>query len=186
MTDLLACRMLANVLFPNWLITLLLLGLLIFLTYKTARKAWSLHRSEVRYLAQRAEQRPRPAVTQKKVSAAERPVTNMEMAERKAFSEGHIMDKGSSASASSVAGQTGAHVEKRDLESGGDMHSMNVELDQPGTSRQCASLEVEGLPQEGPSGEQSEAADSIRSLQGINSQVTSPGMLMHVSVVVSV
>ena len=37
-------RVLANVLFPNWLVTGLLLGLLIFLTYKTAKKALSLHR----------------------------------------------------------------------------------------------------------------------------------------------
>ena len=51
------CRVLANVLFPNWLITGLLLGLLIFLTYKTAKKALSLHRCEVRYLAQREEQK---------------------------------------------------------------------------------------------------------------------------------
>ena len=46
------CRVLANVLFPNWLITMMLLGLLIFLTYKTGKKALSLHRCEVRYLAQ--------------------------------------------------------------------------------------------------------------------------------------
>ena len=51
------CRVLANVLFPNWLVTTLLLGLLIFLTYKTAKKALSLHRCEVRYLAQREEQK---------------------------------------------------------------------------------------------------------------------------------
>ena len=51
------CRVLANVLFPNWLVTGLLLGLLIFLTYKTAKKALSLHRCEVRYLAQREEQK---------------------------------------------------------------------------------------------------------------------------------
>ena len=49
------CRVLANVLFPNWLVTMMLLGLLIFLTYKTARKAFSLHRCEVRYLALREE-----------------------------------------------------------------------------------------------------------------------------------
>lgn len=42
-------------LFPNWLITMMLLGLLIFLTYKTGRKAFSLHRCEVRYLAQQEE-----------------------------------------------------------------------------------------------------------------------------------
>jgi hypothetical protein len=51
------CRVLANVLFPNWLVTVLLLGLLLFLTYKTGKKAVSLHRCEVRYLAQREEQR---------------------------------------------------------------------------------------------------------------------------------
>ena len=51
------CRVLANVLFPNWLVTGLLLGLLIFLTYKTAKKALSLHNCEVRYLAQREEQK---------------------------------------------------------------------------------------------------------------------------------
>ena len=51
------CRVLANVLFPNWLVTGLLLGLLIFLTYKTVKKALSLHRCEVRYLAQQEEQR---------------------------------------------------------------------------------------------------------------------------------
>ncbi len=49
------CRVLANVLFPNWLVTMMLLGLLIFLTYKTGKKALSLHRCEVRYLAQREE-----------------------------------------------------------------------------------------------------------------------------------
>ena len=54
------CRVLANVLFPNWLITLVLLGLLLFLTYKTARKAVSLHRCEVRYLAQKEEQKALP------------------------------------------------------------------------------------------------------------------------------
>ena len=47
--------MLANALFPNWLVTMMLLGLLIFLTYKTGRKAFSLHRCELRYLAQREE-----------------------------------------------------------------------------------------------------------------------------------
>ena len=52
---LMACRVLANVLFPNWLVTMMLLGLLLFLTYKTGRKAISLHRCEVRYLAQREE-----------------------------------------------------------------------------------------------------------------------------------
>ena len=55
------CRVLANVLFPNWLVTTLLLGLLIFLTYKTAKKALSLHRCEVRYLAQREEQKCQPS-----------------------------------------------------------------------------------------------------------------------------
>lgn len=43
--------MLANVLFPNWLITVLLLLLLLFLTLKTFKKALSLHRCEVEYLA---------------------------------------------------------------------------------------------------------------------------------------
>ena len=71
------CRVLANVLFPNWLVTGLLLGLLIFLTYKTAKKALSLHRCEVRYLAQREEQRCQPSENRKgqgsgsRVSAAE-------------------------------------------------------------------------------------------------------------------
>jgi hypothetical protein len=52
-----SCRVLANVLFPNWLVTVLLLGLLLFLTYKAGKKAVSLHRCEVRYLALREEQR---------------------------------------------------------------------------------------------------------------------------------
>ncbi|CAK0779361.1 hypothetical protein CVIRNUC_004754 [Coccomyxa viridis] len=56
---------LANVLFPNWLVTTLLLGLLIFLTYKTAKKALSLHRCEVRYLAQREEQKCQPPKNRK-------------------------------------------------------------------------------------------------------------------------
>ena len=58
-------RVLANVLFPNWLVTGLLLGLLIFLTYKTAKKALSLHRREVRYLAQREEQRSQSSKNRK-------------------------------------------------------------------------------------------------------------------------
>ncbi|CAL5218926.1 g672 [Coccomyxa viridis] len=55
---------LANVLFPNWLITVMLLGLLIFLTYKTGKKALSLHRCEVRYLAQREENTARHSAGQ--------------------------------------------------------------------------------------------------------------------------
>ena len=55
------CRVLANALFPNWLVTMMLLGLLIFLTYKTGKKAVSLHRREVRYLAQREEHPARHA-----------------------------------------------------------------------------------------------------------------------------
>lgn len=58
------CRVLANVLFPNWLITMMLLGLLIFLTYKTGKKALSLHRCEVRYLAQREENTARHSAGQ--------------------------------------------------------------------------------------------------------------------------
>lgn len=45
---------LANQLFPNWLITMLLLLLLIFLTHMTIKKALSLHRAEVRYKAEQA------------------------------------------------------------------------------------------------------------------------------------
>jgi hypothetical protein len=44
---------LANVLFPTWLITMLLLLLLLFLTHMTVKKAIKLHRCEVEYLAQR-------------------------------------------------------------------------------------------------------------------------------------
>ncbi len=46
--------MLANQLFPNWLITVLLLLLLIFLTHMTVKKALSLHRAEVLYKAEQA------------------------------------------------------------------------------------------------------------------------------------
>lgn len=146
--------MLANVLFPNWLITLLLLGLLMFLTYKTARKAWSLHRSEARYLAQRAEERPRPAVSEKRVAAADSSAMKMEKTGKKASSQGPTLDRGSPASARSVAGQEGAHVERRDQEAGIEIHMTSARVDQPGPSRQCASLEVEGLPKEVPSGKQ--------------------------------
>ncbi|CAL8469952.1 g9494 [Coccomyxa elongata] len=45
---------LANQLFPNWLITMLLLLLLIFLTHMTIKKALSLHRAEVQYKAEQA------------------------------------------------------------------------------------------------------------------------------------
>ncbi len=43
---------LANQLFPNWLITMLLMLLLIFLTHMTIKKALSLHRAEVQYKAE--------------------------------------------------------------------------------------------------------------------------------------
>ena len=46
--------MLANQLFPNWLITVLLLLLLIFLTHMTVKKALSLHRAEVLYKTEQA------------------------------------------------------------------------------------------------------------------------------------
>ena len=157
----LACRMLANVLFPNWLITLLLLGLLMFLTYKTARKAWSLHRSEARYLAQRAEERPRPAVSEKRVAAADSSAMKMEKTGKKASSQGPTLDRGSPASARSVAGQEGAHVERRDQEAGIEIHMTSARVDQPGPSRQCASLEVEGLPKEVPSGKQFKPYESM-------------------------
>ena len=50
---------------------MLLLGLLIFLTYKTGRKAVSLHRCEVRYLAQKEEQRTeQPRESAKSMDAA--------------------------------------------------------------------------------------------------------------------
>lgn len=42
-------------LFPSWLITVLLLLLLLFLTERTVRKALSLHQAEKRYLAQQQE-----------------------------------------------------------------------------------------------------------------------------------
>ena len=48
---------LANQLFPNWLITVLLLLLLIFLTHMTVKKALSLHRAEVQYKAEQAADR---------------------------------------------------------------------------------------------------------------------------------
>ena len=67
------CRVLANVLFPNWLVTVLLLGLLLFLTYKTGKKAVSLHRCEVRYLAQREEQRAARGVRLSDQASAESP-----------------------------------------------------------------------------------------------------------------
>ena len=50
---------------------MLLLGLLIFLTYKTGRKAVSLHRCEVRYLAQKEVQRTeQPKENAKSMDAA--------------------------------------------------------------------------------------------------------------------
>ena len=60
-------------LFPNWLVTVLLLGLLLFLTYKTGKKAVSLHRCEVRYLAQREEQRAARGVPLSEEASAESP-----------------------------------------------------------------------------------------------------------------
>ena len=146
-------------LFPNWLITMLLLGLLIFLTYKTTRKAWSLHRSEVKYLAQRAEQRPRPAASQKRVSAAKCPAMHVDKTKREASSEGPNLNRGSAAPANDVAGQAGTHVGREDIESDQDMQSISMDVDQPGPSRQFASLEVEGLPEDGPSGGQSKASE---------------------------
>ena len=72
-TSLQSCRVLANKLFPNWLVTVLLMGLLLFLTYKTGKKAVSLHRCEVRYLAQREGQRAARGVRLSDQASAESP-----------------------------------------------------------------------------------------------------------------
>lgn len=55
--DVICAGVLANQLFPNWLITVLLLLLLIFLTHMTVKKALSLHRAEVQYKAEQAADR---------------------------------------------------------------------------------------------------------------------------------
>ena len=150
---LLACRMLANVLFPNWLVTMLLLGLLTFLTYKTARQAWSLHRCEVRYLAQQEEQSYRPARSGNGVPAADGPAAGVVEAMRKSFRERPSPTRGSAACAEAAAVQTGTDAERRDAQSGQDVHSMAEEGQQPAASGQCESMEVEGLPSDLSSGE---------------------------------
>ena len=152
-----SCRMLANVLFPNWLVTMLLLGLLIFLTYKTVRKAWSLHRSEVRYLAQQDEQqRHRPATSEEAVSAANGPALHVPNRAERMSAEKSNCNKGCAATAKGAAGQAGAPVgesEMGDQAQGQDDPSLLKEVNRPAPSRQCASLEVEGLPNRTPSGE---------------------------------
>ena len=138
--------MLANVLFPNWLITMLLLGLLIFLTYKTARKAWSLHRSEVRYLAQQDDQRQRPAVPKKRVPARSVPALDVRESNGGVSTETPSPATGSAATAAVVDGQGGNHVESSHTGAGQGGHSISERGKHPAPSRQVASLEVEGLP----------------------------------------
>jgi hypothetical protein len=135
------------VLFPNWLVTMLLLGLLTFLTYNAARKAWNLHRSEVRYLAQQEEQSHRPARSGNGVPAADGAAAGVAEAQRKPFTQRPSPTRGSAASAETAAAQTGAISERQDARlKGEDMHSIAEQGEQPAASRQYESLEVEGLP----------------------------------------
>ena len=151
---LLVCRMLANVLFPNWLVTMLLLGLLTFLTYNAARKAWNLHRSEVRYLAQQEEQSHRPASSGNGVPAADGAAAGVAEAKKMSFTQGPSPTRGSAASAVRAAAQTGTNSERQDAQlKGEDMHSIAEQGEQPAASRQYESLEVEGLPSSLSSGE---------------------------------
>ena len=144
----LACRMLANALFPNWLVTMLLLGLLIFLTYKTGRKAWTLHRREVTYLAQQREERPRAAGSRKRLPAADGPAPDAGGTARKSSAGKPGPERGSAARAQpkAEAGQAGTCGEGRGSQQSEDMHSMAEESQQPGPLRQFESLEVEGQP----------------------------------------
>ena len=148
----LACRMLANALFPNWLVTLLLLGLLIFLTYKTGRKAWTLHRREVIYLAEQREERPRAAESRKRLPATDGAALDARETVRKSSAGKPCPDRGSAASAEAQAeaeaeaGQAGACEGSQDSQQVQGMHSMAEEAEQPGPSRQFESLEVEGQP----------------------------------------
>ena len=135
-------------LFPNWLITVLLLGLLTFLTYKTARKAWSLHRSEVRYLAQRDEQRHRPAVPHKRVPAT---ASDVGESNRDVSTKAPSLNRISAAAAAVVDGQEGTH-ERTHTEAGQDFHSISEKGKHPEPSWQVASLEVEGLRTDSLSG----------------------------------
>ena len=151
----LACRMLANALFPNWLVTMLLLALLIFLTYKTSRKAWTLHRHEVKYLAQQIEERPRAANSRKRPPAADGSALDTEETVRNSSAERSIPERGSAASAEAdvEAGQAGTCEGSRGSQKAQGMHSMAEETQQPGPLRQFASLEVEAQPSGSPQGE---------------------------------
>ena len=144
------CRMLANALFPNWLVTMLLLGLLIFLTYKTGRKAWTLHRREVTYLAQQHEERPRAPETRKRLPATDAPALDARETARKSSAERPSPERGSAAAAEAQAeaeaeaGQAGTCEGSQGSQQGQGAHSMAGEAEQPGPSRQFESLEVEG------------------------------------------
>ena len=145
--------MLANALFPNWLVTMLLLGLLIFLTYKTGWKAWPLHRREVTYLAQQHEEHPRAAESRKRLPATDGPALNARETVWKPSAQ-EPDSKGvsaASAEAEADAGQAGTCEEGRASQQSEDMHSMAEISQQPGPSRQFESLEVEGQPSYLPS-----------------------------------
>ena len=166
----LACRMLANALFPNWLVTLLLLGLLIFLTYKTGRKAWTLHRREVIYLAEQCEERPRAAEARKRPPAKQTSTSGPGLSAgetaRQPSAERCSPEKSSAASAEvqAEARKAGTCEESQEpaadwvshpqrSQQGQAVHSMAEEPEQPGPSRRFETLEVEGQPSNLPPGE---------------------------------
>jgi hypothetical protein len=139
--------MLANVLFPDWLVTVLLLGLLTFLTYKTARKAWSLHRCEVRYLTQQEEQSHRPARSGNRAPAADGPAPSFAEAVRS------LPTGRPSPTSSSAVSAASCVLKTRDACLGPDGQRVGKEGQQPAALRQWESLEVEQLPSSLSSGE---------------------------------
>lgn len=118
---------LANQLFPNWLITGLLLLLLIFLTHMTVKKALSLHRCEVQYKAEQKTARESP----KSSSSGQDQSGKQPAAAAAAAAAADACEAGSSGKGASGSGGTGGQP------------ATEAALREP---RVSASLEVEQPP----------------------------------------